>query len=142
MTVMTDDVLAIAAGIALGGPRCIDLRPEASAHFDAGRDLGVIGYRERRRIDLGPCPAEVPLGGWVHLGWATEYGLHRLDGAAALRGLVASLGVNVAPDPVKLLDLTALPSRRFCRPRSWAAIDESMERLTDELSSLSGIGRR
>jgi hypothetical protein len=142
ITVMTDDVLAIAGDIALAGPRCIDLRPEASAHFDLGRDLGVIGLRERRRIDLGPCPAEVPLGGWVYLDWASDYGLHPVDGGTALRRLLGSLGVNVAPDPVKLLDLTALPARRFCRPRSWASLDNSMQRLTEELALLSGVGLR
>lgn len=142
MTVVTDDVLAVAGDLALGGPRCIDLRPEAAVHFGAGRDLGVIGYRERRRIDLRQCPAEIPLGGWVLLDWGPEFNLHQVDGATMIGCLLGALGVNLAPDPVRILDLAALPARRFCRPRSWATLDESMQRLTDELTSLSEVRLR
>jgi hypothetical protein len=142
VVVVTDDVLAVAGDQALAGPRCIDLRPEASGHFAAGRDIGVIGYRERRRVDLGPCPAEVLLGGWVLLDWGDECEVQQVDGTTVVRRLLGSLGVNLAPDPERILHLASLPARRFCRPRSWVTLDESMQRLTDELTALSAARLR
>jgi hypothetical protein len=142
MTVVTDDVLAVAGDLALGGPRCVDLRPEASVHFGTGRDLGIVGHRERMRIDLRQCPPEVPLGGWLLLEWGDECSLREVDGATMVRCLLGSLAVNLAPDPVRILDLAALPARRFCRPRSWATLDESMQHLTDELTALSATRLR
>jgi hypothetical protein len=137
MTVVTDDVLAVAGDLALAGPRCLDLRPEASVHFATGRDLGVLGHRERIRIDLRQCPPEIPLGGWVLLDWGEECSLRQVDAATMVRSLLGSLAVNLAPDPVRILDLSALPARGFSRPRSWVTLDEAMQRLTDELAALS-----
>ena len=63
--VITDDLVVCDEGHVLAGPRCVrTCRPEPARWLEAGRDLGVIGTRERWRIDgPTPCPVRAPL--WV-----------------------------------------------------------------------------
>ena len=46
---------------------------------------------QRRRLQLGPVPPEVPLRGWILLSWGPELSLERLSLAERVEGLAANL---------------------------------------------------
>jgi hypothetical protein len=51
----------------MAGPRCLDLRPDAARSLGVGRNIGVVGARERWRVELPDCRPQVPLAGFVVL---------------------------------------------------------------------------
>lgn len=137
--VFTDDVLVVDAGTAtvFRGPRCLDLRKDAAERFAEGLLLGVVGTRERWRVELPPVECELPLGGWVLLSWGESTSIEeptastRLAGLAAHRGLVAA-----GTTATGLLDLVTLPMVVFCRERGWDKFDEGLDRLRDALAGM------
>ena len=135
--VLTDDVLVIEAGKALAGPRCLDLRQEAAAHFDFGEPLGMVGNRERWRVPLGPATPTTALGGWITLKWAEEVLVKSVPFAQRIARLTAAKGMlsSLAGGPVCWLDFAALPLIEFSRPKRWSDLDEAMALL---LASLPG----
>jgi hypothetical protein len=135
--VLADDVLIVDNGHALAGPRSIDLRAGSAAHLGTGDALGHVGARERWRVTLATVPASVPIGGFVHLRWADAVGVRRLRGTAKLRALAEHRGVR--RDAVAcggpLMDLSALPSFEFRRPRDWSSMEAAGEQLLAALSA-------
>jgi hypothetical protein len=132
--VLTDDLLVVDGSAALAGPRCVDLRQEPSARLGVGEPLGLVGQRERWRLALGDVPAQVPLRGFVTLGWDSQLALEPLRGAQRLLALLPGLSVRVAPDrPAGMVDLSSLPVWQLRRPQRWDALREGAELLLDAL---------
>ena len=129
--VLTDDMLVLDGGEALAGPRCVDLRPEPAARFGVGTPLGVIGQRERWRMELGILDLpQVPLRGWVRLEWHDRVEVGSLRGAQRLAALEQHRAVRLPPpDPAALLALSALPVLELRRPQRWEALAEVADRL-------------
>lgn len=118
VTVLTDDLLVCADGQALAGPRCVDLREEPARLLERGRDIGVIGTRRRWRVDLPPCPASVPLRGWIVPAWGDSERMDLVPPAERL-GVLPSFRALRVPwdDPRPLLELAAVPMYRWTRPK-------------------------
>lgn len=134
-TIVTDDLLIYEDGAVFAGPRCIDLRLEAAQRLGAGRDLGIIGTRERWRIDLGPCPAVAPLRGWIFLDWAPELRIERLSATERLERLAHHRALALPwSDPAVLLELSSYPAYAWRRPNGWSSIDAAVPVLLQQLA--------
>jgi hypothetical protein len=133
--VLSDDVLVIEAGDVLAGPRCLDLRDEAAAYFGFGTYLGVMGNRERWRVDLGEVEPSVPLGGWISLHWSEKLDISTVPLSRRIQRLVEARGLrsSLAGDPTSWLELASLPFLEFARPRSWDDFDRAMDALVTSL---------
>lgn len=139
--ILADDVLVVDRRLqGLAGPRCIDLRHEASTALGVGETLGVVGTRERWRMGLNPVDPEVPLGGWIHLQWG-EPEIERVPAQERVEALFANLALRAqSRDPVvlsRLMELFALPMLCVRRPRDIDRIDETAERLHGYLAELA-----
>lgn len=132
--VLCDDVLIVEKKTAFAGPRSIDLRASAARHLGVGEPLGVLGTRERWRLQLEPVAAEVPLAGWVSLCWDERAEVRRPRGADRLRMLGSHRGSTLYPPrPAGLIDLSGLPFLQLRRPRRWDLAEEAVHRLLDVL---------
>jgi hypothetical protein len=122
--VLTDDVLVFGAGMALAGPRCIDLRPDMRRF---GLGASVRPRDPRNRIELAPIAADHPLAGVIHLEWSSaDTAIEPLHHRDALNRLLEVRGENGWPrDPRALLDLAALPTFSLRRPRSTIGLHAS-----------------
>ncbi len=134
-TVLSDDVLVVRDGAAFAGPRCIDLRADPARRLGAGTPLGVVGMRERYRLELGPAPSVVPLRGFVTLGWGDELAVEQLRGSKRLLTLIPHRALLLESNaPADLLELSSLPFVQVRRPRGWRSLEETTERLLAELA--------
>jgi hypothetical protein len=130
-TVMCDDLLVVADGMAMAGPRCVDLRETAAKHLGAG-ELTLRAPEKRWRLALGPVAASAPLGGWIFLGLGAAVSASRLDGRTLLTRLAENRSMFVVPrDPEVLLDLATLPAWVLRRPREWAALAPTADHLVE-----------
>jgi hypothetical protein len=133
--VLSDDVLVMRDGSAFVGPRCIDLRAEPARRLGVGVALGVVGMRERFRLELGPAPTTVPLRGFVTLCWDDELVVERLRGSRRLLALIPHRALLLESSaPGDLLELSSLPFVEVRRPRGWRSLAETTERLLDALA--------
>jgi hypothetical protein len=129
--VMSDDLLVVADGNAMAGPRCLDLREPAADHLGVG-ELTLRAPEARWRLPLGPVPEAAPLGGWFFLGEGATLTASPLDARSLLLHLAAHRSMFVVPrDPEVLLDLAALPAWVLRRPREWAALEDTADRLVE-----------
>lgn len=134
-TVLSDDVLVLDGASVFAGPRCVDLRAEPARRLRAGEPLGVVGMRERFRLELGPAPAVVPLRGFVMLGWGDELAVEHVRGSQRLLALVPHRALLLETNaPADLLELSSLPFLRIRRPRGWSSLEQTTARLMDELA--------
>lgn len=120
------------------GPRTLDLRQGAAEHFGVGRDLGVVGQRARFRLDLDPVDAEIPLAGWIYLGWSDELTITRSSVGDRLRKLVP--GRSVATEDVDasaLMRLAALPGIELARPKDWTQMDAGIDALLETVTAVA-----
>ena len=131
--VFADDLLVVEGDSAFAGPRVLDLRAGAAEHFGLGRPLGVVGTRERWRVDLDGVAPVLPLRGWIALDWAepgAPAGVETVPAAARLPRLVAARGLVIAePSTAQWLPIIAKPMLLLRRPRDWAHLDGAMEQL-------------
>jgi hypothetical protein len=133
--IVTDDLVVCDDDAVLAGPRCVDLRLEPAQRLEAGRDLGVVGMRERWRIDVPPCPASSPLGGWIFLDWGPEIVLERLGPVERMSRLAQHRAIAVPwEDPAMLLDLAARPAFVWRRPKAWHTIEAAIDRLLAQIA--------
>jgi hypothetical protein len=121
--VLVDDVLVIANGNALAGPRCIDLRPEAAHH----RSLSSVRSDERRRLTLPPIEPSFPLAGIFTLEWGDALSVERLAPSDRLVALARHCRREVARK--SLLEISQLPVWRVTRPRNLASLEKICDRL-------------
>lgn len=134
--VVCDDVLVLDGDAAFTGPRILDLRDEPARTLGLGDYRGTVGLRERWRVELDGVPTGTRFCGWIFLAWGDEVSVQPIRAAERLRRLVPHLGLRVPPtQPDRLLELAALPSFEFRRPRGWSRFDEAGERL---LAALAG----
>jgi hypothetical protein len=134
VAIITDDLAVCDEGQVLAGPRCVDLRPEPAQRMDAGRDLGVVGTRERWRIDVPACPVSSPLRGWIFLEWGPEIALQRLSPIERMSRLAQHRAIAVPwEDPGMLLDLAALPGFVWHRPKESRSIEPAVARLLAQI---------
>ena len=134
--ILTDDLLVISGATALAGPRCLDLRKSAAEHFASGRYLGVVGTRERWRVDLDAVPPETPFAGWVLLDWAPTIGFRAPPPAERLSALAVNRGVLV-PEAIGdgLMEPLGFPMVSFSRPFDWTQMESALSGLLDVLAS-------
>lgn len=124
--VLVDDALVVDNGIALAGPRCIDLRPEAVSDDS----LESVRGDGRRRLRLPPIEPSYPLGGVFVLRWDDELSLEPLPPSERLIALARHCRPEVGRTPA-LLELSRLPVWRVQRPRDPACLDDVCDRLLE-----------
>ena len=129
--VLADDLLVLAAGDALAGPRCLDLRPDVVTEL--GLDgLPSVRSSQRRRMALAPCDARFPLRGCVYLEWgqsaaAEPVGPGEHLGLLTEQRRIAGLGANVE----QLLDICGLPAFRMRRSRGRRSLPAACQLLLE-----------
>jgi hypothetical protein len=130
--VVCDDMLVVDDGVALTGPRSVDLRQDAAERLGAGEPIGLTGARERWRITLGPVPDGLELRGWIFLAWGDALAARSLSGAERLQRLAVQLGLRLAPRrPERLMALAALPAYELARPQDWSSLPGAADRLRE-----------
>ena len=135
--VLADDLLVVKGRNVFAGPRSLDLREHAAVHFGAGRPLGVVGQRERWRLDLAPVPPCLPLAGWVFLQWGRVTGIRPMAIRDRLVQLAVSRTVKVAStDPAPLLRLAALPAVQLTGLKQWETLSPLFEALLETIGGL------
>lgn len=136
VSLVTDDLLVLDGFDALGGPSCVDLRPDAAARLGVGEDLGFVGQRDRWRYVTPPVPMRTPLRGWIFPTWGECIDLRPVPAGERLHRLLAALALPIGPvDPSGFLELAALPAWELRRPRSWDSLAPGVDLL---LRSLPG----
>jgi hypothetical protein len=133
--ILADDLVVVAQGAALAGPRCLDLRPRAlTARRTAPGEL--VRATTRRRVALGLAPLAAPIAGSVVLGWGPEVELAALPAPQRLRELVAArmYGARIPGDPAALLDLAALPMLHLRRPRGQHGLEAAATALLNRFA--------
>jgi hypothetical protein len=131
-TILCDDVLVVDGPTAFAGPRAIDLRSETARYLDAGDPLGVVGARERWRLELDPVEPEVPLRGWIVLKWGTQFEISRVPPSQRLTALFGHRTLGVPPSrPEALIELASLPIWELKRPRRERSLADAARRLVD-----------
>jgi hypothetical protein len=136
ITVVSDDMLILDAGTPFAAPRVIDLRPSAAHHLGVGESLGIVGARERWRLQLGPVEHTFPLRGWIFPEWGDRVEASGLSPPERIARLSAQRGLRLrAKDPSRLLDLASLPAWELRRPREWDDLDASTDLLLDLVRS-------
>ena len=135
VTVVSDDLIVLEEGRVYSGPRCLDLRQGAAERFGTGRSLGRVGRRDRWRVDLPPAPPDLPLAGWVVLGWSSDVVIELVGTSQRLGALATNRAVTARGEvPRDLLDAVAHPVLLFSRSRDWAKMSEGIERLLEALA--------
>ncbi len=132
--VFSDDLLITDGDVVVAGPRCIDLREASARYFGMGSDIGLLGERHRWRVDLSAVPPEAALRGWVVLDWGDEPTVTEVSAAQRPAHLAKGVALTVADQhPLAWLGALGRPMVLLSRPRSWAALDESMTLLLERL---------
>ena len=132
--VISDDLLVVRDGRVLAGPRCIDLRKQSAAELGVGENIGVVGNRERWRVQLGAVEAELPLAGWITLEWDAEMMIERVTPTERFPRLLDNLTVVLdPPDPPAVLALASLPMWTLRRPRRLDGVAASAQLLISHL---------
>jgi hypothetical protein len=134
VTVLSDDLLVAEGGDVLPGPAFIDLRPQAAAALGIGRDMGMLGARERYRFDVPVPPPRVPLAGWLLLEWGQRTELRPMPVADRLARLFSNRAVMLAPAaPAAFLHHAALPFFELRRPNTLDSLPTTLDLLRAEL---------
>jgi hypothetical protein len=139
--VLCDDMLVLDARTPFRGPRSIDLRQDAARRFDAGEAIGVTGARERWRLRLAPGAAAHSLAGWLLMEWGDRIEVRSLGAGERLKRLVPQRAVRLPPARAEaVLELASLPAFEVSRPRGWASLPETGERLLELASATPAAG--
>lgn len=128
--VITDDLAVIADGCVLPGPRCIDLRADATPGTGA-----AVRHDIRVRIALPEAPAPVPLAGLAVLAWGDA--VYASPVAASERLAILGRQRTYPPlrgDDLALLELAALPMVTLARPRDASALAAACDTLLDRFA--------
>lgn len=136
--ILTDDLLVIREGRGLAGPRCIDLRSEPASMLGAGEALGTVGTRERWRLRTEHVEPEVPMGGWIRLGWGEQTRLATIPADQRAQVLLGNIALRrEPPDPLAFLDLLALPMLTLERPRKIDELASTADYLLKHATSIA-----
>jgi hypothetical protein len=134
--VLSDDSIALRDGVALAGPRHLDLRRAAAVAFPDARPIGRVALRHRWRLPLAPVPPELPFAGFVVLEWGPRFSVAPVPVPERLSHIGNARLVDLpATDGPNLLNAMSLPMLRVCRPRVMSQLDASTTALVDALQS-------
>jgi hypothetical protein len=133
-SLVADDLLVLDGASALAGPACIDLRADVAQQLGAGEPIGVVGGRERWRVETTAGPAALPLRGFVIPRWGETAEVMPVAPAERLPPLVGALALSLQPvRPAALLELAVLPMVALSRPRDLGTLDDAAAVLLDAL---------
>jgi hypothetical protein len=136
--VLADDLLVVDGDAALAGPRCVDLRPDATGPSGIeGRTTAVRG-NERERLPLGSVAPAVALCGWILLAWGRGLRTRSLGPSERLERVSAQRNVQGVRQ-AQFLHLMRLPAWELERPREWASIEVTVEMALGLADS--GVGK-
>ena len=134
--IVADDIVVLSDGCALAGPRCLDVRDDASAYLEAGTPASMPREGGRNRVVLPPLRSQVPLRGIVYLEWGERTAVERVPAGQRIERLVVQRqGASIHNDPVDVLDLAALPALVLTRPRGLDALDHAGGALREAVSA-------
>lgn len=133
--ILADDLLVIDGLEVRAGPRCVDLRPDVAHRFAGSWLVGEVGGRMRHRLRARAGSRRAALCGFLELRWHDEprMSIERISTQELLRTLYAQeyVGLLGPVDPVKILDMLAVPAWRLTRPRDWSVTEALPERLLE-----------
>jgi hypothetical protein len=135
--VLADDLVIWRHGEVLAGPRCVDLRPEAAEALGVGRHLGVIGSRERWRLDVVDAPSALAFAGLIQLRWGDKSELKVLNVQDRLKLVFANgaLPIPMRPMP-SALEVASHDAFSWTRPKDWGRSGDAIRLLLEGLPSL------
>ena len=132
--VLTDDLLVVDDGVALAGPRCIDLRGETAEALGAGELLQGADGRDRWRLVTNAVRTSAPLRGWIVPAWDDDVSIEPLDTVDRLSSVLGHRSVLTDDqDAEAFLELATRPCLRFARPRGVATMGAAIEELLSSL---------
>jgi energy-coupling factor transporter ATP-binding protein EcfA2 len=123
--IVTDDLLVLSDGWAFPGPRFVDLRVGAAVRLSQGRDLGILGNRERHRVHttIAAPPDGARLNRIVFLEWGGDVAelvpVPASERVPRLLNQVAIQAQVALPDPLAMLNLASVPTLVLRRPQNW-----------------------
>ena len=128
--VLADDLVVLQDETVWAGPRCIDLRPGATASLDLPTTARLTRASTRTRLQVGQVPQRAALHNVVVLAWGAQVSLERLPVAARLPALLPHTAVldrrAQAPNLLALASLTVWLLRR---PRDWGLMDDCLAKV-------------
>jgi hypothetical protein len=128
--VVCDDMLVVDESTPFPGPRAIDLREDPARRLGVGEPLGMVGARERWRWRVPSVDGPLELAGWVFLDWGETIEVQSIPSVERLHSLFRHRGIMRPPtNPGLLVELAALPTYELRRPRSWASLAATCDRL-------------
>lgn len=137
--VLTDDLSIIDPDLDVQrGPAFIDLRRETAEAMGIGKELGVLGARDRWRHPIGERPLTLPLGGIIMAEWGRP-SLEPLEGGAKVQALAGNLSLSV-PGPWNdlFMDIvTSRPALTWNRPKNLKAAPDEIAMLLAGIRRLS-----
>lgn len=134
-----DDLMVINGSTVFSGPRTLDLREGAANYLKEGRGLGVIGMRERWRLDLEDAEPSLPLGGFIFPSWGDDITITSCPLAKRLDTFVNGRSVQIDPmDPQAAMRLARYPALNFVRPKDWSLFDRGTSELVASAKRVMG----
>jgi len=133
-SVVADDVVVVLGDRVCAGPRSVDLREDAAHALGGGEHIGLLGFRERWRVPLGPIESELPLSGWIALEWSPKLETARLPAPVLLQHLLGFHMLEVEPrSRAHLVDMLRFPAFVLRRPRELSLMGDAVECLLGSL---------
>lgn len=140
--VMADD-LAVTDGLRVfSGPRSIDLRQPLPGGL---LPTSVVRAASRLRVALPPVADALPIGGMFFLGWADDQDaepvVRPVPPATLLPRLALDRRLRTLPsDPLMLLELAGVPAWDLLRPRTWAALPDTVGVIAETIAETGAVG--
>jgi hypothetical protein len=136
LPVLADDLVVVADGAVLPGPRCIDLRPTSILREllpPAGRPVRGSG---RRRVTLKRVPLKTRLEATVMLRWDAQVAIRSVPPLERLQLLLPHrmYADRIRGDQPAILALAALPMVILTRPPGEGGLRRGAQALVDYFS--------
>ena len=132
--IVCDDMLVLRGKTALAGPRSIDLRRDAAEALGLGVAIGVVGRRERWRLQVASIEPELELRGWIFLEWGEKLEVVPVSPSERLTRLRRARGALLPPrHPSALLELASLPGHILRRPRDIDLLPATLPALMESI---------
>jgi hypothetical protein len=126
--VLADDLVVIADGVALAGPRCVDLRPDSVDALGVGGSVEPVRGGERLRLAQREVAPQARLCGWVALSWSERIEARALGPAERLERLAVHSSFPPR-DRTSLIRLAQLPGWELSRPQVPTSLEPAVDRL-------------